>query len=170
MVNSMIDMVAVETKTLKLSISDVDVSELVEQAVSAYKGKAKQARVTIDTSTISVISVKLDRLKISQSIGRLIDNAINFSLAGGMVQVFAQQTDDGLTILVQDDGVGMSELDITKALEPLRQVDGSLTREHGGIGIGLFLAKMFVELHGGSLSIRSKPGNGTTIILIIPVK
>ena len=170
MVSSMIDMVAVETKTLELKISDVDVIELVEQAVSAYEGKAKQAEVTIDTNNIPCISVKLDPVRISQALGRLVDNAINFSPAGGVVQISAQKTDDGLMISVQDDGVGMSELEITKALELLRQVDGSTTKKQGGIGLGLFLAKTFSELHSGSLSISSKPGFGTTITLIIPVQ
>ena len=170
MVNSMIDMVAVETKTLELQISDVDVIELVEQAVFAYEGKAKQAEVTIDKNNIPSISVKLDPVRISQAVGRLVDNAIKFSPAGGIVQISAQQTDDGLMISVQDDGVGMSEPEITKALELLRQVDGSTTKKKGGIGMGLFLAKTLLELHSGSLNISSEPGRGTTITLIIPVQ
>ena len=170
MVSSMIDMVAVETKTLELKISDVDIIELVEQTISAYEGKAKQAEVTIDTNNIPCISVKLDPVRISQAVGRLVDNAINFSPAGGIVQISAQQTDNGLMISVQDDGIGMSEPEITKALELLRQVDGSTTKKQGGIGLGLFLAKTFSELHSGSLSISSKPGFGTTITLIIPVQ
>ncbi|MGK0250436.1 MAG: signal transduction histidine kinase [Oleispira sp.] len=170
MVSSMIDMVAVETKTLELKISDVDVIELVEQAIFAYEGKAKQAEVTIDTNNIPCISVKLDPVRISQAVGRLVDNAINFSPAGGIVQISVQQKNNGLMICVQDDGVGMSEQEITKALELLRQVDGSTTRKQGGIGGGLFLAKTFSELHGGSLSISSEPGRGTTITLIIPVQ
>ncbi|MFT5224450.1 MAG: signal transduction histidine kinase [Polaribacter sp.] len=168
MVNSMMDMVAVETKTFDLHISDVDVMELVTQAVSAYEGKAKQAEVTIDTSNIPSMSVKLDPVRISQAIGRLVDNAINFSSAGGIVQITAQQTHDGLMISVQDNGAGMSEPEITKALQLLRQVDGSTTKKQGGIGVGLFLAKTFSELHRGSLSINSEPGHGTTITLIIP--
>ena len=64
----------------------------------------------------------------------------------------------------------MSEPEITKALELLRQVDGSTTKKKGGIGMGLFLAKTLLELHSGSLNISSEPGRGTTITLIIPVQ
>lgn len=169
MVDSMIDMVAVETKTLELKIANVEILEIIEQAVSAYTGKAKQAGITIDTHNISPLSFKLDPIRISQAIGRLVDNAINFSQAGGMIYVSGQHTDDGLTISIQDDGDGMSQPDIEKALKPLRQVDGSLTREPGGIGMGLSLAKMFAELHGGSLHVSSKLGYGTTVELMIPV-
>ena len=168
MVNSMLDMVAVETNTLQLQVDDVKISKLVEQAISAYKGKAIQSEVIIDTHDISAFSFKLDPVRISQAIGRLVDNAINVSQAGDTIYISAQQTDGGLTISIDDNGDGMSPLDIEKALKPLRQIDGSLTRESGGIGIGLSLARMFAELHGGSLSISSKLGYGTTVKLIIP--
>lgn len=168
MVNSMIDMVAVETKTLQLKIDEVKISELIEQATSAYTGKAKQTGITIDTGNISALSFKLDRIRMSQAIGRLVDNAINCSQAGDMIYVSAQRTDDGLTISIQDNGDGMSQPDIGKALKPFRQLDGSLTREPGGIGMGLSLAKMFAELHGGSLGINSKLGHGTIVKLMIP--
>jgi signal transduction histidine kinase len=168
MVNSMLDMVAVETNTLQLQVDDVKISKLVEQAISAYKGKAIQSEVIIDTHDISAFSFKLDPVRISQAIGRLVDNAINVSQAGDTIYISAQQTDGGLTISIDDNGDGMSPLDIEKALKPLRQIDGSLTRESGGIGIGLSLARMFAELHGGSLSISSKLGYGTTVKLMIP--
>ncbi|MFT6754369.1 MAG: signal transduction histidine kinase [Candidatus Azotimanducaceae bacterium] len=169
MVNSMLDMVAVETKTLQLTIDDVKIPELIEQSISAYTGKAKEAGITIGAPNISALSFKLDRVRISQAIGRLVDNAINISQTGDIVYVSALQTDDGLTISVQDDGEGMSQPDIEKCLKPLRQLDGSRSREPGGIGMGLSLAKMFAELHGGSLDISSKLGHGTTVKLIFPV-
>jgi len=168
MVNSMIDMVAVETKALQLNFTDVNVSEVIEKAVSAYQGKAMRAGITINTNNISASSANLDPVRISQAVGRLVDNAISFSPTGGMVQISAQQTDDALTISVQDDGVGMTEQEITKALEPLRQIDSSTTKKHSGIGAGLFLAKMFAELHGGTLLIESVPNQGTSATIEIP--
>jgi signal transduction histidine kinase len=86
-----------------------------------------------------------------------------------VIQVSSKQDIDSLTITIRDNGVGMLQTDISKALKPLSQVDGSLTKDYGGIGMGLSLAKMFVELHGGSLTVSSKLEYGTTIILLIPV-
>ena len=167
-INSMIDMVSVETKTFQLNLSDVDVSELIEQTVSVYRGKAKMAGVIIDLDNISATSAKLDPVRISQSVGRLIDNAIKFSSVGDMVQISAQQTDDGLTISVQDDGVGMNEPEIMKSHEPLQKIDVSPTKIRDGISAGLFLAKKFAELHEGTLSIESNKNQGNSVTIVIP--
>lgn len=169
MVNSIMDMVAIETKDLQLKMSEVDILKLVEKSIFVYKGKAVQAGVTIKLDNIVTSKIMLDSTRISQAIGHILDNAINFSRAGSVIQVSSKQDIDSLTITIRDNGVGMSQTDISKALKPLSQVDGSLTKGHGGIGMGLSLAKMFVELHGGSLTVSSKLEYGTTIILLVPV-
>lgn len=170
MVNSMIDMVAVETKTLKLSLSDVRIDELIQQTIGLYHGKLEKTGITIDADEVIEIMAKVDPLRISQAVGRLISNAIKFSPAGGIIQVSNRQMGDTLTISVRDDGPGMSEQELKRALEPLRQVDGSITRNHEGIGIGLTLVKMYSELHGGSLNINSARGRGTLATIAIPIR
>lgn len=167
-INSMIDMVALDAKTLQLEKDDVDVSIIIEQAVAAYSDKAEKSGVTINRNNVSRFRFKLDPIRISQAIGYLIDNAINFSTSGCIVYVSSKKTDVGLTISIQDNGDGMSPLDVEKALEPLRQVDGSLAREHGGIGLGLSLSNLFIDLHGGAIEIISKVGHGTNVIITIP--
>ena len=170
MVNSIIDMVAIKNKDLELKLIEVDILKLFEKSVLLYTDKANQAGVKIDLGNIVTSIIMLDSMRISQAIGHILDNAINFSHAGSVIQVSSEQDTDSLTIKIRDNGVGMSQADISKALKPLSQVDGSLTKIHGGIGIGLSLAKMFVELHDGSLTVSSKLGYGTTIILLLPVK
>ena len=169
-VNSMIDMVAVETNTFQINPEFVDISEIITKSVSAYRGKAKQAGITIDTKKSLTYRFKLDPVKISQVVGRIIDNAINFSHFGGTVYVSSEGNKEGLKISIQDYGDGMSSADIEKALEPFRQVDGSFSKENNGIGVGLFLSKIFVELHGGAMEIISKQGSGTNIKIMIPEK
>lgn len=169
-VNSMIDMVAVETNTFQINPEFVDISEIITKSVSAYRGKAKQAGITIDTKKSLTYRFKLDPVKISQVVGRIIDNAINFSHFGGTVYISSEGNKEGLKISIQDYGDGMSSSDIKKALEPFRQVDGSFSKENNGIGVGLFLSKIFVELHGGAMEIISKQGSGTNIKIMIPEK
>lgn len=169
-VNSMIDMVAVETNTFQINPEFVDISEIITKSVSAYRGKAKQAGITIDTKKSLTYRFKLDPVKISQVVGRIIDNAINFSHFGGTVYISSEGNKEGLKISIQDYGDGMSSADIEKALEPFRQVDGSFSKENNGIGVGLFLSKIFVELHGGAMEIISKQGSGTNIKIMIPEK
>jgi two-component system sensor histidine kinase/response regulator len=168
MVNCMIDLVAVRTKSLKLKIEDVNVSKMIDEAVISQQEKSKQLGITIEIKNISNFDFKLDNVRITHAIIYLIDNAINFSKYGGVVKVSSKLTDDGLSILIQDNGCGMSASDIKKALEPLRQVDGSLTKEHGGIGMGVFLSKSFIELHNGSIEFISELGSGTNVKIFIP--
>ena len=169
-VNSMIDMVEVETGTLKLSLSEVSIADLIEKTIALYRGKLDKAGITIDANGVIEIMAKVDPLRISQVVGRLINNAIQFSPVGGIIQVSSRLRGNTLTISVRDDGPGMSEQEQKRALEPLRQVDGSTTRNHEGIGIGLTLVKMFSELHGGFLTIDSASGRGTLATITIPIR
>ena len=168
MVNSMIDMISVKTKSLELKIENVDVSKIINQAAAHHQERSMQLGVNIITPNISKFYFKLDHVRITQAIIYLIDNAINFSKYGSIVKISCELTNDGLSFFIQDDGCGMSPQDIKKALEPLRQVDGSLTKEHGGIGIGIFLAKSFIELHDGSIEFISELGIGTNVKIVIP--
>jgi signal transduction histidine kinase len=70
---------------------------------------------------------------------------------------------------VRDTGIGMAAEDIPRALLPFVQVDNSLSRKHGGTGLGLPLSKLFVDLHGGRLDISSAPGEGTSVTIVLPV-
>ncbi len=168
MVNSIIDMVAVETATLKLHLSKVLISDLIEHTIEIYLANSENAQVKIDASGIPEMTMVVDPLRIRQALGRLIDNAIKFSPAGGTVRITTNQIDGKTIISVRDDGPGMSEQDLERAFEPLRQVDGSTAKTHEGIGVGLVLAKMFAELHGGTIEIDSVSGQGTTASIILP--
>jgi signal transduction histidine kinase len=167
-VNSIIDIVAVETETLKLHLSKILISDLIEHTIEIYLANSEKAQVKIDASGIPEMTMVVDQLRITQALGRLIDNAIKFSPAGGTVRITTNQIDGKTIISVRDDGPGMSEQDLERAFEPLCQVDASTTKTHEGIGVGISLAKMFAELHGGTLEIDSVSGHGTTASIILP--
>ncbi len=168
MFNSITDLIEIGTGTLQLQKSDVQVGKLIEMTISACGNLANSKGVSINTDEVRDIVFTLDEFRISQAVGRLIDNAVKFSPQGGTVTVLTQQTDERLTISIRDDGPGMTRADQEKALQPLSQVDGSATREHGGIGLGLTLARLVAELHGGSLCIEGAPFQGTKISIILP--
>jgi signal transduction histidine kinase len=98
----------------------------------------------------------------------VLSNAIKFTPAGGQVTLTVSHSDAGVTFTVVDTGIGMRPQDIPAALEPFRQIDGSLSRRHEGTGLGLPLAKRLTEMHGGVLEIVSAPGNGTRVIVRLP--
>ena len=109
-----------------------------------------------------------DRRRCLQILVNLLSNAIKFTPEGGIVTVQAEAEGDGVRLRVRDTGIGMSESEIAVALEPFRQVDGSLSRQYEGTGLGLPLAKSMAELHGGWLRVISRKGEGTEVSVWLP--
>lgn len=85
------DLDAIETDSLQLSRAETNIDQLIENTVNVYQGKADKAKITIDTKHVQTVSEFIDSLRISQAIGRLLDNAISFSSSGGVVELSTQQ-------------------------------------------------------------------------------
>src|SRR5262249_39646150 len=110
-----------------------------------------------------------DETRLKQVLLNLLSNAVKFTPAEGAVVVRCRRTaDGGILFAIQDTGPGMTEAEIDVALEPFGQVDARLARRYEGTGLGLPLARKLIELHGGSLSIGSKKGRGTTVTVTLP--
>ncbi|MCH6587977.1 MAG: hypothetical protein IH805_06655, partial [Proteobacteria bacterium] len=110
-----------------------------------------------------------DERKLKQILANLLTNAIKFTDAGGKVTLRAWcRADSGFVFQIIDTGIGIAAEDIPKALSRFGQVDGDLNRQYEGTGLGLPLTKALVELHGGSLTIDSVLGVGTTVTVVIP--
>ncbi|MCW8862084.1 MAG: ATP-binding protein, partial [Rhodospirillales bacterium] len=102
--------------------------------------------------------------------GNLLDNAIKFSGKGAVIRLSAEVIGNEARFSIADQGSGMTKNEVSIALEPFRQVDGSIARKNEGMGLGLPLARAFAEIHGGQLQIESTPGKGTTVTLVLPQK
>jgi signal transduction histidine kinase len=109
-------------------------------------------------------------LRIKQIVLNLLSNAVKFTPSGGQVWAGARLPQDrgGLEFTIADTGIGMKPDDIPIALEPFRQVDNPYARRYEGTGLGLPLARTLVELHGGTLTIASALGEGTTVTVTLP--
>ena len=111
----------------------------------------------------------VDPRRLAQALGNLLANALKFTPPAGRVRLTAKlESDGGVSLIVEDTGIGIAAETIAEALEPFRQIDGSLARKFEGAGLGLSLSKALIELHGGSLSIDSKVGVGTAVTLALP--
>jgi signal transduction histidine kinase len=110
-----------------------------------------------------------DPTRLKQILLNLLSNAIKFTPAGGAVVVTVRAAAGGLVFAVRDSGLGMTAREIEIALEPFGQVDDGFACKHEGTGLGLPLARRLAELHGGSLSIDSEKGRGTTVSVLIPL-
>jgi signal transduction histidine kinase len=112
-----------------------------------------------------------DERAMKQCLLNLLSNAVKFCKVGGCVTVEARvDAQNRIVITITDDGIGMTEHEQERALQPFGQAHSSTTRTYGGTGLGLPITKGLVEAHGGTLTILSRPGTGTTVRLVLPTQ
>jgi signal transduction histidine kinase len=100
----------------------------------------------------------------------LLSNAVKFTSFGGEIMINIKDCDESICIIIKDTGRGIPENKLNNIFERFIQVDKSLTRDHEGSGIGLSLVKCLVELHGGTISVKSKLNHGTEFLIYLPCK
>jgi signal transduction histidine kinase len=147
----------------------VNLGPLVTESVEpvSVMAEAKGIRMTLAVPR-GKTSVRLDPLRVQQVLWNLVHNAVKFTPEGGEICVEAGSDDRGITFSIAGNGVGIDANDLPLIFERFRQIDGSSTRTYRGMGIGLALAKAFVELHGGTIQVDSQPGLGTTFRIRLP--
>jgi signal transduction histidine kinase len=112
--------------------------------------------------------LRADARALKQILLNLLANAIKFTPAGGRVALAARLEPGGIALTVTDTGIGIAADQLPNIVHPFTQIDSSLTRAHGGTGLGLPIAKALTELHGGTLAIASTPGQGTAVTVDLP--
>lgn len=169
-VNDILDVTKIEAGKLELQEETVKVSAILEDSMLAVlpQAAAREIRLSNPSSNIQAL-ITGDSTKLKQIFINLLSNAIKFTPAGGTVEIFAAaEKDAALAITVRDTGIGMSEKEVRIALKLFHQVDNSLSRRFEGTGLGLPLAVLLTDLHGGTLTIDSTPGTGTAVTVRIP--
>ena len=155
----------------RLTIAATDAGALLDDGIVGLKFKAKQRSVQINTRPPPPgLLVDCDAQLLRQAIKKLVDNAIKFSPAGGMVEIWAEDNGGWLTISVRDNGPGLSPARLEQCLMPFVQDDMSYGRPAEGLGLGLPIAKAICEAHGGALICRSAPGEGMTASIRLPAR
>ena len=170
LINDILELSKAEAGKLELQEGLVDFGSLVESSVRLIRQKAVCGEVAIETE-IAAAAVRLrgDERKLKQILLNLLSNAVKFTPPGGRVEVrVACDRAGSLVIGVRDSGIGIAEADLPEVLEPFGQAKNHSGQPDEGTGLGLPLAKAMVELHGGSLTIDSVPGVGTTVTVVIP--
>jgi signal transduction histidine kinase len=169
-INDILDISKVEAGEFDLNEEETDLSYIVEQSLRLVRERAKAKRLTIDVALDPDVSyVLVDQRLIKQCLINLLTNAVKFSPGPGRISITSTIAADGsLAIAVADTGIGIEEENIAKVLQPFSQVESAFSRSHEGTGLGLPLAKSFIEVHGGSLDITSAIGEGTTVTLRLP--
>jgi signal transduction histidine kinase len=169
-INDILDISKAEAGKVDLRETPVDVARALAACAKllAPRAEAGQVRVEIDVPEDAPLLLA-DEQRLRQIVLNLMSNAVKFTPPGGRVTAgSARDADGALRLTVSDTGIGMREQDIPRALEPFGQIDSALARRFEGTGLGLPLTKKLVELHGGTLELRSRPGDGTAAIVRFP--
>jgi signal transduction histidine kinase len=171
LVTELLDISQVITGNIRLNPAPIDLGQVVHQAIDGLRlaADAKHIAFEMDVERAhAVMSGDGERLR--QVVSNLVANAVKFTPKGGLVRVRLRRVDSDIELTVEDNGVGIDGAFLPHIFESCRQSDTSASRPHGGLGIGLSIARHLVELHGGSIEARSSgPGRGATFVVRLPV-
>jgi len=168
-INDILDVSRLEGGLLTIDARPENVLDVVESAVKLARGITHDRRRIVVDVAADMPALLVDPRRLAQALGNLLANALKFTPETGSVRFAAQpQPDGGVHLLVEDTGIGMAKETVAAALEPFRQLDGTLSRRFEGAGLGLYIAKALAELHGGVLTIDSAVGEGTAVTVALP--
>lgn len=168
LINNLLDLAKIEANHLTILDDKFALHGVIGECMRLVSTQAEAGQVTLVPYDMRRFGLRADPVRLRQIIFNLLSNAIKFTPPGGTVEIRSLLVQDGsLTISVCDTGIGMSEAEIAIAMKPYGQVENKLTRKHDGTGLGLPLVHALTELHGGSVTITSTPGNGTTVSITL---
>ncbi len=171
LVNNLIDLSKFDSGYLKLNLCNLNIVSVVEEIILsvAHYVENRGLSIVFDTD-IEEKTVAVDADKIERIMLNLLSNSIKFTDAGGSISVNISHKEDTVAISVRDTGIGIPKDKLNSIFDRFGQVDKSLTRNKEGSGIGLSLVKTLVELHGGNISISSVEGEGSEVVMELPVR
>lgn len=169
LLDDLIEVSRVGSAEITLQREPVDLVELTRRVVETFQPRIAGKRQTlVDGLPAEPVVGNVDRVRLTQVLTKLLDNAVKFTADGGRLGIRMAATDAEVVIEVWDEGIGMAPHHVARIGEAFFQADDSLTRRYGGTGTGLALATHLIRLHGGSLEIDSAPGKGTVMRVRLP--
>ncbi|MEJ6001233.1 CHASE3 domain-containing protein [Paucibacter soli] len=192
LINDILDLAKVEAGTLLLEPARLDLAALLHASTQLLRGRALERRIQLRTELADDLGDLLaDERKLKQIVYNLLSNAIKFTPDGGAVSLRAQRctraelalpaggptrlmplppgdSEAFVAITVEDNGAGMTATELPRLFMPFSQVDSSLARRHAGTGLGLSLVYRLAQLHGGTVGVASRPGEGSRFVVWLP--
>ena len=169
LINEILDLSKVEAGRMELELASFDLPLAIDNARTFVRERATNHGITLEVKVDQRIGdIVADERKIKQILLNLLSNAVKFTPEGGRITINARPTNGSVEISVTDTGIGIAEEDQPRIFEEFRQV-GNQSKKIEGTGLGLTLAKKFVELHGGRIWVESEVGKGSTFVFTLPV-
>ena len=171
LINDILDLSKVEAGRMELQPSEFSMREALESALTMVRERANRQGIelTLDLQLDDDV-IEADERKVKQVLFNLLSNAVKFTPPGGHVTVTARTESDGIRIAVSDSGIGIAPADQSRIFEAFQQVGSGPGGAQEGTGLGLGLARRFVELHGGRIEVQSELGVGSTFTFTLPAR
>ncbi|MER8795355.1 ATP-binding protein [Mesorhizobium sp. M0984] len=170
LINDVLDLSKIEAGQLTLALEDYSVGQIVRSTVTAVEPLARSKGLSLAVTVAENLPLgRGDERRLTQVLLNLAGNAVKFTERGA-IDILADAVDGHFEIIVRDTGPGIAPTDQALIFDEFQQVDNSSTRQKGGTGLGLAISKRIVEMHGGTISVESVPGSGSTFRMKIPIR
>ena len=169
-IEDLLDVSRIITGKLRINTQPVDLLLIIHAAIDAVRPAAEAKEITISTHIEAPDPiVRADSERLQQVLWNLLANAVKFTPSGGKVDLYLEQQGSLAEIRIEDSGPGVPPEFLPRIFERFSQADGSSTRKHGGLGLGLAIVRHLVELHGGTVSATNRETGGAVLTVRLPV-
>lgn len=169
LINDLLSLSRLEDKNASINKNPVELAKVISNIISMLQPQMKEKNIVLATDIAGNLPViEADKDMMGQLLINLLDNAIKYTPAGGRISVEAKPSMLGVKVIVSDTGIGIPEESLPRLFERFYRVDKARSRDMGGTGLGLAIVKHILEVHGGSIEVRSTLGGGTAFTFYLP--
>lgn len=171
LINGILDLSKIEAGDMALNMDTVGADEVCTAALGVVRNEAANKNLAISySSTPAMLSLVADPVRLKQTLVNLLSNAVKFTPSGGSIglEVLGDAFDEKVQFIVWDTGIGIAPEQQALVFEPFVQIDGGLSRQYSGVGLGLALVRKFAEMHGGGVGVESSLGHGSRFTVTLP--
>ena len=169
LINDILDMSKIEAGHYKLETKTIDLSPCIDEVLRSIEPLAQQKQLHVTKKLPEKMLLEADKRALRQVFLNLLSNAIKFTPEKGSIHITGRKHSNYIAVVVEDTGVGIPEEALSKLGQPFEQVENAFTKKYAGSGLGLAISRSLVHLHKGELTIASTLGQGTKVILRLPV-
>lgn len=168
LISDISDLSAIESGQVELDVKPVELRRVVSDVFLLLESRKSRADVSLASSVPAGLMVRADRKRLEQILYNLLDNAVKFNRPGGSATVSAEESQDRISISIEDTGLGIGATDLPRVFERLYRGDKSRSRKTEGTGLGLAIVKHLVHAHGGEVLVTSELGTGSRFVFCLP--